>query len=140
MSLLPQNNAELLDEFLRAEADAPTEPSKTFRLDLNESRIGNLTDQIEALKQAITKAILTPRSRLRVYDDNYGCELWDLIGADVTTAYIDAEIPRMVRDAIIYDDRINSVPNVEITRECDAIFIIVEVDSVFGEVRTEVTI
>lgn len=140
MSLLPQNNAELLDEFLRAEAEAPTEPSKTFRLDLSANRIGNLTDQIEALKQAIAKAILTPRSRHIIYDDNYGCELWDLIGADVTTAYIDAEIPRMVREAIIYDDRINNVTTVEITRDGDAIFIKVDVDSVFGEVRTEVTI
>lgn len=140
MALIPQNKIELLDAYLEAEINAPEEPSKTFRIDFQANRLGNMTDQIEALKQAITKAILTPRSHFNIYNDNYGCEIWDLIGSDVTNEYIDAEIPRMVREAIEYDDRINAVTNVSVTRSGDAIFIVMSVDSIFGEVSTEVTI
>lgn len=140
MSFLPQNDTELLDEYLDDEINAASEPSKTFRLDFNSYHIGNMTDNIEALKQAITKAILTPRSYYAIYDDTYGCELWELIGANVTQAFIDAEIPRMVTEAIVYDDRVNAVTNVSVTREGDAIFIKVDVDSIFGEMETEVTI
>ena len=140
MALTPQNDTDLLDAYLEAEINAPDEPSKTFRLDFNQYRIGNMTDKKDALKQAITKAILTPRSYYRIYNDYYGCELWDLIGSDVTDAYIDAEIPRMVREAIEYDDRINVVNDISVTRSGDAIFISVEVDSVFGDVGTEVVI
>lgn len=140
MSLLPQNDTDLLDEYLDAETNAENEPSKTFRIDFKTYRIGNMTDNLEALKQYITKAILTPRSYYSIYDDTYGCELWELIGADVTNAFIDAEIPRMVTEAIVFDDRILTVTNVSVTRNGDAIFITVDVDSIFGEVRTEVTI
>lgn len=140
MSLAPRNETELLDAYLEAEANAPTEPSKTYRIDFNTSRIGNMTDGEAALRQYITKAILTPRSYYPIYNDNFGCEIWDLIGADVTNAFIDSEIPRMVREAIEYDDRINAVTDVKVTRSGDAIFIKVNVDSIYGEIGAEVTI
>ena len=140
MALTPQNDTDLLDDYLNAEINAPDEPSKTFRIDFNSYRVGNTTDREEALKQYITKAILTPRSYYRIYNDYYGCELWDLIGADVTDAFIDSEIPRMVREAIEYDDRILTVTDVSVSREGDAIFIVATVDSIYGEVETEVMI
>lgn len=140
MALLPENDTDLLDEYLDAELNAPDEPSKTFRIDFNQYRVGNMTDRKEALKQYITKAILTPRSYYQIYNDYYGCELWDLIGQDVTDAFIDAEIPRMVREAIEYDDRILTVTDVSVARKGDAIFIVVNVDSVYGEVESEVTV
>lgn len=140
MALTPKNDVELLDEYLSSEVNAPQEPSKTFRIDFKRNRIGNMTDDIEALKQMITKAILTPRSKHRIYDDNYGCEIWELIGSDVTDAYIDAEIPRMVREAIVYDDRINAVLQVTSYRKGDSVFINVDVDSIYGEFDVEVVI
>lgn len=137
---LPQNNTEALDAYIKAIQNPVSEPGKTYRIDFERYRIGNMTDNKEALKQAITKAILTPRGRHNIYDDTYGCELWDLIGADVTDAFIDAEIPRMVREAIMYDDRINSVLNVTATRSGDAVFIHAEVDSIYGDFSVEVVI
>ena len=139
-SALPKNNAELLDDYIKAVENPIQEPSKTFRIDFNRYRIGNMTDNIEALKQMIRKAILTPRSRYRIYDDTYGCEIWELIGADVTDAFIDAEIPRMLREAIVYDDRVNDAYNFVITRKGDGVYVTFDVDSIYGEFRTEVTI
>lgn len=137
---LPQSGAEIIDAYLQALDNPQTEPDKTYRIDFDRYRIGNMTAQIEALKQMIRKAILTPRSKHRIYDDSYGCEIWELIGADVTDAYVDAEIPRMLREAIIYDDRVNDAYNFEINRNGDAIYVKFDVDSIYGEFRTEVTI
>lgn len=140
MSLLPQNQVEELDAYLEAESSQETEPSLTYRIFFENFRIGNMIDDEAALRQAIIKAILTPRSFYYIYDDTYGCELWDLIGANVTEAYLESEIPRMVTEAIIYDDRINAVTDVSVRREGDSIFITLTVDSIYGEIDAEVII
>lgn len=137
---LPNNNTELIDNYIKSVQNPKAEPTKTFRIDFERYRIGNMTDDKEALKQAIKKAILTPRGRHRIYDDSYGCEIWDLVGSDVTYAYIDAEIPRMIREAIMYDDRINRVIEVKNSRNGDAVFIEATVDSIYGEFDVEVVI
>lgn len=140
MALLPPNQVELLDEYLEADLNQEDEPSKTFRIDFENFRIGNLSDNEEALRQAIVKAILTPRAFYYIYNDNYGCEIWDLVGTNVTNEYLDSEIPRMVTEAIVYDDRINAVTNVTVCREGDTAYISLTVDSIFGEVEAEVII
>ncbi|MGN7387717.1 DUF2634 domain-containing protein [Sporosarcina sp. SAFN-015] len=140
MSLLPDNQTELLDAYLRAEQDAQPEPTLTYRLNFGNGRIGGMVDGKDAIKQFIVKAIRTNRSHFRIYTDDYGCEIESLIGNDVTESFIQAEIPRMVREALIYDDRINDVSNVTATRLGDAVFITATVDSIYGEVTQEVTI
>lgn len=140
MALTPDNQTELLDAFLEAEANAEPEPTKTYRLNFGTGRLTGMVDGKDALKQFIVKALKTCRSRFRIYSDDYGCELEDLLGSDVTEAFIQAEIPRMVREALIYDDRINAVTNVSATRQGDAVFIVATVDSIYGEVTQEVTI
>lgn len=141
MSLLPNNRPELLDDFLEAETQTPkVEPSKTYRINFETGRISGMVDEKEALKQFIKKALLTNRSHYRIYSDDYGCEIEQLIGRNVTDSFLQAEIPRMVREALVYDDRINEVTNVTVERQGDAIFISATVDSIYGEVEQEVII
>jgi len=140
MSLTPDNRTELLDAYLGAEANAQPEPTYTYRINFGTSRLGGMVDDKDALIQFIVKAILTYRSHFRIYSDDYGCEIESLIGSDVTEGFIQAEIPRMVREALIYDDRINDVTNVSTRREGDAVFIIATVDSIYGEFTQEVMI
>lgn len=140
MSLLPDNQTELLDAYLAQEDDAQPEPALTYRLNFDTNRLGGLIDGIDALKQFIVKAILTNRSHFRIYSDDYGCELESLIGSDVTEAFIQAEIPRMVRESLIYDDRIDDVTDISARREGDAIYIVATVESIYGEFTQEVVI
>lgn len=141
MSLLPNNRPELLDDFLESETQTPkVEPSKTYRINFETGRISGMVDEKEALKQFIKKALLTNRSHYRIYSDDYGCEIEQLIGRNVTDSFLQAEIPRMVREALVYDDRINEVTNVTVERQGDAIFISATVDSIYGEVEQEVII
>ena len=140
MTLLPDNQTELLDAYLAQEDAAQPEPSFTYRINFGNGRLGGMVDNKDALKQYVVKAIKTCRSRFRIYTDDYGCEIESLIGSDVTEAFIQAEIPRMVREALIYDDRINDVTNVQATRDGDAVFITATIVSIYGDFTQEVVI
>ncbi|WP_342537366.1 DUF2634 domain-containing protein [Sporosarcina sp. FSL K6-3508] len=141
MSLLPKNETELLDEYLeRVSGDDAEQPTKTYILDFETGRIRGFVDDLEAVKQFIRKAIITERSKWPIYTDGYGCELPSLLGRDVTDGFLRSEIPRMVREAIEYDDRILSVDNITAHREGDAVFIYADVLSIYGRVRQEVVI
>lgn len=125
MAFTPENETEFLDEVAAAEAVETQEvaPSKTWALDFATGRIGSNIDGDQALRQFIIKTIMTERSRYVIYTDDYGCELRDLIGADYTPALLDSEIPRMVTEALIYDDRIDDVAEVAYRREGDRLYI-----------------
>lgn len=140
MSLLPDNQSESLDEYLLRQGVDDTEPTYTYRLNFESGRINGMIDERDALIQYIRKAIVTARSRYDIYTDDYGCELPDLIGQDVTRSYVDSEIPRMVREAIIYDDRITGVPRIDAEQRGDAVFIMADVESIYGDLKIEAVI
>lgn len=141
MSLLPNNESELLDDYLeRVSGDNAEQPTKTYKFDFETGRIRGFIDDMEAVKQFIRKAIITERSKWRIYTDDYGCELPSLLGQDVTEGFMHSEIPRMVRETIEYDDRITSVDNVTARRDGDAVFIYADVVTIYGNVTQEVVI
>lgn len=139
MALTPDNQTDILDEFLSEQTEP--QPSKTYYLDFENGRIGPKIDGDLAIKQFVIKAIMTPRSRYAIYSDNYGCELDYLIGEDATPDLLNSEIPRMVRDALIYDDRISDVTNITVERDGDKVFINFTVVTATGdELNEEVTV
>lgn len=73
----------------------------------------------DALRVWITKALLTTRYRWPIYSPTFGCELEDIIGYDLPRAVLESEIPRFVREALIYDDRISDVKDFVIERGAD---------------------
>jgi phage baseplate assembly protein W len=133
MALSPLQPAEEQNEVV---ATTP-EPSLTYRLDFTNGAIGGLIDDDDALRQFIIKAIKTARFRYLIYDDQYGSELEDLIGADVTEAFLKEEIPRVIREALIYDDRIADVRDFIITRKGDEVYIEFTVEKTDGDTLTE---
>lgn len=124
MALIPESEAEFLDEEFEAieSETAELEPTKTWLLDFENGRIGGFIDEDAALRQFIRKAIMTERSKYAIYSDDYGSELNELIGADMTEALLESEVPRMVYETLAYDDRIDDV-QVEFERRGDQLFI-----------------
>lgn len=98
-------------------------PSKTYQLNENTNEISGLIDGETALRQFIVKAIRTARFRFLIYDDQYGSELEDLIGADISQNLLNVEIPRVVRETLIYDDRIDDVVDFGIVRDSDKLYV-----------------
>jgi phage baseplate assembly protein W len=115
-------------------------PSKTYALDLGAEEIGGVIDGIDAVKQFIRKAIATARFRFMIYSADYGSEIDALIGQDVPDALLQAEIPRVIIDALIYDDRILGVSGFIIERVADGLYVTFAVDSIYGAVNGEVTL
>lgn len=134
MPLVPDFSEEELAELLaEAEAQETVQPSKTYKIDFENGRIGGFIDETEALKQAVQKALITARERFSIYTDAYGCEIDDLIGTSVTRALVETEIPRLVEEALIYDDRIGSVSDLETSFLGDTVTISFTIVSVDGE-------
>ena len=139
MSLLPANETELLDDYLERIIDDELEqPTMTYKIDFETGRIQGFVDGIESVKQFIRKAIITERSKWRIYTDDYGCELSSMIGTDVTDGFLQSEIPRMVREAIEYDNRITSVNEITARQNGDAVFIYSDISTIYGDVTQEV--
>lgn len=73
----------------------------------------------DALSVWIAKALLTARYRWPIYSPAFGCELENIIGYDLPRAVLESEIPRLIREALIYDDRIEDVKDFVIERGAD---------------------
>ena len=90
--------------------EAEEQPSLTYRLDLDNGRIVGFVDGLEAVKQAIRKAIITPRFKCLIYDNQYGSEIEEtVISKEATTEYIEAVTEGFIRDALRPDTRILSI-------------------------------
>lgn len=85
-------------------------PSKTYYMDTKNKVIVGTCDMEDALKQALDKVLNTEFDQYVIYDD-YGIELQDLIGMDLD--YVQCEIKDRIREAVLNDDRFDSVDNFE---------------------------
>lgn len=95
-------------------AMTPTQPNKTYKMMIDTDRIqGTITDDLEAVKQAIYKIINTERYKFLIYSWNYGIELEDLFGKPIP--YVLPEIPRRIKEALTQDDRIKDVLGSDLT-------------------------
>lgn len=116
-------------------------PSTTYKLDLEAGRIVGVVDGIEAVEQAILKALLTPRFKCEIYDNQYGSEIGDaVIAADATPEYVETVIPGFVKDALKPDTRILDVYDFEFEFKGDEAYIFFRVNTIFGETEMEVTV
>ena len=114
------------------------QPSRTYRLDLDRGRIFSIgsADGMEAVEQFIRKALITPRFRCLVYDNQYGSELKQtIIAGDATPEFVETEIPRLVRDAILVDSRVLEAVDFVITFENDEVNIEFTAVTALGNIR-----
>lgn len=98
--------------------------------------INGYHDQLEAMKQVIFKILNTERYQYNMYSWNYGIELKDLFGRSL--GYVCPEIERRVKEALLQDDRIESVENFVFAfldkKTIDVEFL---VKTIFGELETD---
>jgi phage baseplate assembly protein W len=115
------------------------QPSLTFGIDFDRGHIVGMVDGLEAVKQAVFLILQTERYRYLIYTPDYGCELEGLIGRD--PLYVQSEIKRRIREALMQDDRIEDVTNFSIQFDGDNALVRFTVISTFGnfEVAQEVT-
>ncbi|WP_042348244.1 DUF2634 domain-containing protein [Bacillus massiliigorillae] len=135
MALTPENNSYLYDEYM--ENENVEIPSKTWFIDFENGRIGSFIVGELALRQFVQKAISTARNKYPIYTDQYGSEIEEeLIGRGTTEGYLNAVVPRMIQEALIYDDRIEDV-QVSYERLDNSLAISVFIVPMIGEAFTE---
>ena len=111
-------------------------PSKTYAIDFENGRIAGSIDGIEAVKQAIIKAIITPRFKCLIYTDEYGSEIQeDVIAESADIDYLEAVIPDYIQEALSDDDRILEVGDFEVEIIDDSAYIKFIADTVYGEIE-----
>jgi len=143
MALTPINIVidEELTQNIASTTTTELQPSKTFALDLENGRIGGFIDGETAIQQFIRKAIYTARNRYLIYSDAYGSEIDDMLSQNLSFSVLEIEIPRLIEDALIYDDRIDSVGNFVLTQQSDKLYVSFTVTLVNGElIESEVTL
>lgn len=116
-------------------------PGKTYRIDFEAGRIRGKADGLAAVEQAIYKALLTPRWAFPIYDGQYGSELAELFFSGGASAeYIGAETERLVKEALLPDDRILDVTDIAYELQGDSAYISFIVHTVYGSSDMEVVL
>lgn len=114
-----ENYEDDLDEELEPDFELESEPSLTYAMKISQEIsedsifVGRI-DDTEAIKQAIIKIINTERYEYEIYSWDYGIELKDLFGEQIP--YVMSEVKRRITDAVLADDRIDSVEDFEVER------------------------
>ena len=112
------------------------QPTLTHRIDREKEYIKGKTDEIEAMKQAVYKILMTERYGSIIYSGNYGIELKDLFGQPVS--YVCPELERRITDALLWDKRIESVDNFEFDLSKKGVVSVrFNVRTVFGSFESE---
>lgn len=111
------------------------QPSKTFKLDIENKRITGFVDELDAIKQAVYCILNTERFEWLIYSWNYGAEFNQLFGKPVSL--VKAKIKKKIREALIQDKRINDVSDFVFEMAEKSLHVTFTVYSIFGDFRIE---
>lgn len=117
--------------------------SKTYAINWDEGRIIGYVDGQEAVRQFIKKALLTPRFHCLIYNSQYGSEIKErIIMKNATRNYIEAEMPFLISDTLIHDDRILKIYNIDFEFKDsyplqDSVVISFDVDTIYGSISVK---
>ena len=129
--MIPSTN-----NILSYDLEMETEPSVNYKMNIKQDIINGTVDELEAMKQVIYKILNTERYQYIIYSWNYGIELMDLFGMPVI--YVIPELERRITEALIQDERIESVDDFEFdSSEIRTVKASFTVHTIFGDVQTE---
>lgn len=123
--------------FLQQDFEMEKQPTHTYKMNLVEKCVKGYTkDDKEGIKQAIYKILSTERYQYIMYSWNYGIELLDLYGEPIS--YVCPELERRITEALVWDDRIESVDHFEFDlSQKGEIYVTFTVHTIFGDVDAE---
>lgn len=128
--MIPQNNFNLSYDF-----NTSIQPSKSYRLDIENNRIIGNTDGLESVKQAAYLILNTERYWYPIYSWDYGVELNQLYGKPQGMVY--PEIERCITEALIQDDRITEINNFSFEKKKGVVMATFTIHSIYGDIDAE---
>ena len=128
--MIPSTNT-ILSTSLKVEK----QPTKTYKIIIENNVINGFCDNLEAMKQSVYKILNTERYENIMYSWNYGIELQDLFGEPVN--YVISELQRRITEALVQDDRIQSVDGFEYQIDRKTVSLTFVVHTIFGDIQSE---
>ena len=128
--MIPVVNDDLQSDFEYQEL-----PTRTFKLYIDDEIIIGMTDNLEAVKQAIYLILSVERYQNIIYSWDFGIETVDLFGKEKN--YVLPELKRRIQEALLQDSRITSVYNFKfesVKKQITASFTII---TKYGELEAE---
>lgn len=113
------------------ELNDTVQTSRTYKVD-NGRIIGNV-DGLNAVRQAVEKLLMTERFAFVIYSGEYGSEIDRLVGKD--KLFVEADIERTVTDAVLSDDRVESIQDFQYEIEDDTMtikFNVITLEGIFS--------
>ncbi|AKC67151.1 hypothetical protein BV454_01177 [Bacillus altitudinis] len=110
------------EEIEETEEDEEVETSTTYRIDFENGRLTNeAITGIEAIRQFIYMTLRTERYAHPIYSHDIGTEIQELLtDTEATDEYKEMEIPRLLEEALVVDERIDHIEEIEVTKQNDA--------------------
>ncbi|HBU92340.1 MAG TPA: phage portal protein [Bacillus pumilus] len=110
------------EEIEETEEDEGVETSTTYRIDVETGRLtGETISGIEAIRQFVYMTLRTERYAHPIYSHDIGTEIQELLtDTEATDEYKEMEIPRLLEEALIVDERIDHIEEIEVTKENDS--------------------
>ncbi|MFS0657056.1 DUF2634 domain-containing protein [Bacillus sp. 179-C3.3 HS] len=133
------------EEIEETEEDDVIEPSTTYRIDFEHGRLTNeYVSGIEAIRQFIYMTLRTERYAHPIYSHDIGTEIQELLtDTEATDEYKEMEIPRLIEEALLVDERIDHIEEIDIMKRNDAFLVklavvtdegALEIEEVMGDV------
>lgn len=110
-------------------------PSYTYNINRNTNRISGHIDNKDAITQAIYLILQTERYESMIYNWYYGVEFDSLIGKNRN--YVTSELKRVIREALLEDDRITEVTSFSISYKDDSALVEFLVQTIIGDINIE---
>lgn len=108
-----------IEDDIELEVEEEKEPCD-YEIDFESGKLtGRLLTGLDAIKQSIKIRLSTDRYYYNQYTWNHGNELSSLIGQNYNADYMQSEVTRMIEDALLPDENINSIEDVSYSFEND---------------------
>lgn len=133
------NETEIIEDVKQPEVEgSEIEPviMSSFTYRVTNGRILGRVDELEAMKQAIEKILMTERFIFEIYSDQYGHDLNDLIGKDM--AFVKVAVEDMIKEALMSDDRVDEIEINQIEQtDRSSLLVNLTVHTLFGNFERE---
>jgi hypothetical protein len=106
-------------------------PTLTYKVDYENKCISGKVDDVDAVIQMIDKVLRTDKYSKEIYNWYFGNELFRLMGQPYE--YVVAELPRIVSEALLTDDRILDVTDFQFEKSSvDSVAVTFAVKHIYG--------
>jgi len=113
-------------------------PSHTWKIDFDKGKVVGMTDGLDAVRQAVYCTLETDRFRHLIYSFDYGNELKKCIG--MNRDYVESEVKRYLNEALLEDDRITAIENIQMETRGDQMTVNFTVITDIGSFNEGVTL